>query len=83
MPCFVCAKCGCIENTACGHYWGRKTNDFLEGSLPDELLGKPLCSECTPLQYSDGSIAGTGKWHGNFPKEHWKVNYEIKPEGLL
>ena len=31
MPLFICKKCGCIENTALGKYWGEK-----EG----------LCSEC-------------------------------------
>lgn len=31
MPLFICQKCGCIENTALGHYWGHK---------------EKLCSEC-------------------------------------
>ena len=33
MPCFICSKCGCIENTAAGDYWTRRE--------------KPLCSECS------------------------------------
>ncbi len=34
MPCFICSKCGCIENTACCHYWG-------------DIGKKPvLCSKC-------------------------------------
>lgn len=32
MPLFICSSCKCIENTACGDYWNRRT--------------KPLCSEC-------------------------------------
>lgn len=76
MPCFICTKCGCIENTALGHYWGRNRTDFLPNALPEELVGKPLCSECVPLQYHDGSRAGTGKWHGRFAKEHWSVYYD-------
>jgi len=32
MPLFRCTKCGCVENTALGHYW----------MTPD----KPECSEC-------------------------------------
>lgn len=83
MPCFVCAKCGSIENTALGHYWSRKHVEFKEGSLPTELKGEPLCSECTPLEYSDGSKAGNGKWHNKFPKEHWSKHYNEKPIGLI
>lgn len=38
MPCFVCEKCGCIENTACGDYWC------------NYALGQPvLCSLCSPI----------------------------------
>ncbi len=83
MPCFVCEKCGCIENTACGHYWGRNRIMFKEGSLQKELVGKPLCSECTPLFYKDGSPTGEGKWHGRFEKEHWSTKFETKPEGTF
>jgi len=36
MPIFKCTKCGCIENTACSHYWSR-----------DKKVGA-LCSECDP-----------------------------------
>lgn len=83
MPCYVCAKCGCIENTALGHYWGRNNIFFKEGSISEELKGKPLCSECTPLLYSDGSHAGTGRWHGRFPKEHWSLKFEVEPTGTF
>ena len=83
MPCFVCEKCGCIDNTATGHYWSRGSVMFKEGLLLPELVGKPLCSECTPLFYSDGSSTDGGKWHDLFPKEHWSVHYKIKPIGLI
>lgn len=83
MPLFVCDKCGCIENTACGHWWARKHVFFEEGSLDPELVGKPLCSECIPARYSDGSPAGTGEWHGRFPKEHWTSEFKVKPEGTF
>jgi hypothetical protein len=62
---FVCQKCGCVENTACGHYWGRERNCFGE-----DLIGLALCSECTPDHYIDGSPNPRGgKWHGRFTKE--------------
>lgn len=36
MPLFKCSKCGCVDNTALGNYWGLYACD-----------GKPpLCSEC-------------------------------------
>ncbi len=58
MPLFRCEKCGCIENTALGHYWG------------DTEFSKALCSECEPPFYPDGSVNKSGsKWHNKFPKE--------------
>jgi len=65
MPLFICENCGCIENTALGHYWSRKHVKFKDEKMND----KALCSECTPLEFSDGSRAGNGKWHNHFPKE--------------
>lgn len=55
MPLFRCDICGCIENTALGHYWPR---DFKE--YKGTIFEKALCSECNPRQ---------GKWHNRFPKE--------------
>jgi hypothetical protein len=37
MSLFMCRQCGCIENTACCHYWG----DTADGD-------PPVCSECDP-----------------------------------
>jgi len=39
MPLFQCKKCGCVENTALGHYW-----------MPRGLGEPVLCSECGPEQ---------------------------------
>lgn len=65
MPLFICENCGCIENTALGHYWGRKHLKFKD----EKMNGKALCSECIPLEFLDGSKAGDGKWHNKFNKE--------------
>lgn len=73
MSVFNCTKCGVIENTALGHYWCCDVIFFKEGSISPELVGKPLCSECIPLEFSDGSRAGTGKWHGKFEKKYEKL----------
>jgi hypothetical protein len=35
MSLYKCETCGCVENTACAHYWMR------DG-------GPALCSECDP-----------------------------------
>ena len=65
MPLFRCEKCGCIENTALGHFWSRSIQDFKGTEFE-----KALCSECTPSFYPDGSkTKNGGKWHGHFPKE--------------
>jgi hypothetical protein len=65
MPCFKCENCGCIENSALGHYWSRGLSHFKGTEFE-----KALCSECTPLKFPDGSNNKEGgKWHGKFPKE--------------
>ncbi|HLP05090.1 MAG TPA: hypothetical protein VK152_06650 [Paludibacter sp.] len=66
MPLFKCEKCGCIENTALGHYWSRNWTEFKGTEFE-----KALCSECTPIVYPNGELnkRATGKWHGQFPKE--------------
>lgn len=65
MPLFVCEVCECVENTALGHYWSRDHDYF---GNPD-LVGKALCSECSPATFKDGrpNTEG-GRWHGKFPK---------------
>lgn len=68
MPLFICEKCGCIENTALGHYWSKDTQMF-----KNTEWGKALCSECSPNKFPDGSnYAKGGKWHGQFPKESFE-----------
>jgi len=65
MPLFKCEICGCIENTACGHYWSKDWPQF-KGTI----LEKALCSECTPTTYPNGEInTRGGKWHGKFEKK--------------
>jgi len=67
MPLFICQKCNCIENTACGHYW---TKDMVPCWRDSTLDGLALCSECSPSVFHDGSPnRHGGKWHGHFPKE--------------
>lgn len=66
MPLFICEICSAIENTALGNYWGKKHINFKDSSFD----GKALCSECTPPEFSDGSIdRDAGRWHNKFPKE--------------
>ena len=69
MSLFKCGICQCVENTALGFYWmARADSDAWED---DNLNGKPLCSECSPAVYKDGSSnKGGGEWHGCFPKEN-------------
>lgn len=55
MSLFRCEICGCIDNTALGHYWCRGIKEY-KGTIQE----KALCSECDPEQ---------GKWHGKFPKK--------------
>lgn len=65
MPIFICDECKCMENTALGHYWSRESTKFKDTSKNN----KALCSECSPSEYSDGSLREKGgKWHGRFEK---------------
>lgn len=75
MSLFVCAKCGCVDNTATSSYW-MLTNEYMvdEFDYAKELQpykGMGLCSECGRLATSpDGrDVVVPGKWHGKFPKE--------------
>jgi len=64
MPLFICEKCGCVENTALGHYWGKDAK-CIEGTEWD----KALCSECAPDKFLGGTNYNKGgKWHGRFKK---------------
>lgn len=85
MSLFVCKKCGCIENTALGHYWTRNRIELF--TWPPELeayKGEPLCSECAPPNFADGAINPyAGKWHGKFNKDHWSKKFEKEPHGLF
>ena len=66
MGLFRCEKCGCIENTALGHYWPRNIERLFKGTE----FEKALCSECMPSIYPDGSPNEEGGiWHGKFPKK--------------
>jgi len=71
MSTYICEKCGCIDNTACGgNYWAvvGKLNDFADEYSNTHVL----CAECTPAEYADGTPTETrGKWHDMFPKTHW------------
>lgn len=86
MPIFVCEKCGNIDNTATGHYWGKERFKFKDAPDCD---GKALCCECVPEFFDDGSKTGyNGKWHNKFPKEkydpvkHKDWTFMNNPEGF-
>ena len=63
MALFICAKCGCVENTALSTFHYRKDLKYTDGL--EEYQDKPLCSECG-RRYHGRMIPG--KWHGQFPK---------------
>jgi len=71
MSTFICEKCGHIDNSSCGgtcHSAGSGMNFYAD----DYANNHKLCVECTPKEYSDGSInEDAGKWHNHFPKRHW------------
>lgn len=75
MSLFVCAKCGCVDNTATSSYW-MLTNEYMVDKFDyakelQPYKGMGLCSECGRLATSpDGrDVVVPGKWHGKFPKK--------------
>lgn len=74
MSLFICAKCGCIDNTATSDYWPATSGLFTIKYHPSlkGYEGKPLCSECGRLVFDENGNNPRmfpGKWHGKFPKE--------------
>lgn len=74
MPLFVCEKCSSIEELE------------LVAVGPAVKPGTPLlCSACLPTEAKDGLKAGTGQWHGFFPRRQFDPNNDIvvnRPNGL-
>ena len=74
MSLFVCDKCGCVDNTALGHYWTKDYPDMWD----DDVVGLALCSECAPLYFKGGERTRfNGKWHNQFPKKKWDGKIEV------
>ena len=73
MSTYICTKCGCIDNSACGGNYS--IINMSEPFFADDFANKNLlCVECTPSVYIDGSVnARAGKWHNRFPKRHWSA----------
>jgi len=65
MALFVCDACGCLDNTARGHFWDRNSAK----SYAPEYVGKALCCECGPPTFIDGKPTGYGTWTGRKPKQ--------------
>lgn len=69
MSLFVCAKCGCVDNTATSSYW-MLTNEYMVDKFDyakelQPYKGMGLCSECGRLATSpDGrDVVVPGKWY--------------------
>lgn len=81
MSLFICAKCGCVDNTATSDYWAltmlvpKGVFDNLEIDPSLEMYkGEALCSECARVVFEnrDGKEITKivpGKWHGKFEKK--------------
>ena len=75
MSLYQCEKCGCVENTACGHYWsaifGREMFSDYQNGTNEKML---LCSACGPLKFKNGESTDFGKWHGIFRQRFFELN---------
>lgn len=75
MSLFVCAKCGCVDNTATSSYW-MLTNEYMVDKFEyakelQPYKGMGLCSECGRLTTSpDGrDVVVPGKMAREVPEE--------------
>jgi hypothetical protein len=80
MSLYQCQNCGCVENTASGHYWSRDQRHFNWVGIEDRA-GKKLCSACGPVAFASGEPTRLGRWHGRFervflPKDMFRTNHE-------
>lgn len=77
MPSYICEKCGCVDNSACGgnyHIVLRKMRYYDEDYANTHFL----CTECAPAR---SVVNCEGSWHNLFPKKHWS-EYGTKEEIL-
>lgn len=67
MPTYICEKCGCIDNSACGgNYWGVKCN--LQSFSDEYSNTRLLCTICVTKLYKDCGInQDAGTCHKFFP----------------
>lgn len=83
MSLFVCAKCGCVDNTATSSYW-MLTNEYMVDKFKyakelQPYKGMGLCSECGRLATSpDGrDVVVPGKINGKkYAGEIWATSWE-------
>ena len=81
MPTFVCEKCGCVDNSACGGtYWTRNMPNL----YPDTYKGELLCCVWAPQFYRSGERnRDAGVWHNRFPRKtqaEWDDENKSKKE---
>jgi len=77
MSLYQCEKCGCVENTATGFFYGKD-----DARWPDDVRGKALCSACAPSNEPDGTATEFGVWHGQFPRRS-AIGMLIDQRGFL
>ncbi len=74
MPLFVCEKCNSIDEL-----------DLVIATDAVKPGTQLLCSACLPTVAKDGLKAGTGQWHGLFPRRAFDPKEDIvvnRPNGL-
>lgn len=74
MSLFICAKCGCLENTACCsvHFMTipEVAAEIEFSPEMEQYRGKKLCSVCARLKHEgERVICVAGKWHGKFDRK--------------
>jgi hypothetical protein len=84
MPLFQCQKCGCVDNSATGHYWRANRVEKYDWTGLEEFKGKILCAVCGPRFYASGAPTEFGVWHKRFKRDFLPLGqFEENSEGGL
>lgn len=73
MPLYRCTKCGCVENTAIGYYYGR---------------AEPVCTECETGSWHDHFDKKSSEGYfvdrsGYLWKDQNNIGYNTKIVGII
>src|SRR5580704_5601514 len=82
MPLFMCAKCGCAENTALSDFWQQHSEWLRDGRSPEGFFAmEPVAPPTKPFEPTCLQCS-SGHWHHEFPRKRAE-GYVRDPRGFI